>query len=232
MDSLIMQPVLMDASFIGKVLDGVTGSVKVVGAGIVAMLGLLLIIAGVMQISKAFASGGAARADWLIMFGCLFVGGILAFGGWNMVATEGGVLGPVGKNTADALGLKSSFSASISEDKPIGKGLKILADDFLLPFGKCMATCTGAILVTMCVYYVSMYFLKHQMKIGWVKLLVMVILGSCLFVNGSADECFKWVQQNGVGIFKDTVANFADGDTSGGFEFNDGVPGSTGDISA
>lgn len=218
MDNIVavMQPVLMDTGFIKKVFDGVTGTVKTIGAGIVVILGILLIIAGVMQATKAFASGGAARSDWLIIIGCFLVGGILAIGGWKMVATADGTLGSVGKDTADAIGLKGSLSAGGYSDGNIGAGLTIIADDFLLPFGKCFATCTGAILVTMCVYYISMYFLKHQMKISWLRLLVMVILGSCLFANSDG---FAWVKDNGTAIFKNMVENFADGDSSGKTDF-------------
>ncbi len=63
---------------------------------IMLFAGIILIIVAAIQIAKGFASGGRGQVNWVMTIGCLLVGGILAFGGFKLMAT-------VAKTGADTL---------------------------------------------------------------------------------------------------------------------------------
>ncbi len=211
--------VFLATNFITDVLNNTASLVRTVGSGVVVFLGILLIIASVMQMVKAFASGNS-RADWLMIMLCLFVGGIFAIGGWNMLTKDSGFsMVAVGRGTADSLldGTKpaavgSYTKATTGGAKAASEGLDILSKSFILPFGRALAISVGALLVILATVHVGKFFLTHSCQIGWARVICMGVIGACMFATTpSADNGWNWVRDTAVSMFKDTAENVGNG---------------------
>ena len=79
-----------------KFLNNATEYLKKVGHYIMLFAGVILIIVATVQIAKGLAGGGRGQVNWVMSIGCLLVGGILLFGGWNLMTS-------VAKTGADTL---------------------------------------------------------------------------------------------------------------------------------
>ena len=78
---------LEDGGFdIGKFFSNLTEKAKEWGGYFIAFLGLVLVIIGIVQIVKAFASHGRGQVNWLMTLGMILVGGFL------LASSMGGVL--------------------------------------------------------------------------------------------------------------------------------------------
>ncbi len=92
--------VTMDWS-IGGFLGGLKTSLITWGQALVIIVGLVMVVAGVIQVAKGLMSGGRAQTNWVVALALLFVGGMLAFsGGWAILKD----IGTGAKSTLDTLG--------------------------------------------------------------------------------------------------------------------------------
>ena len=66
---------------------------------VVAVIGIILIVVALVQIAKGLASGGKGQVNWVMSIGCLLVGGLLLFGGWNLLSK----VSLVGRDTVETL---------------------------------------------------------------------------------------------------------------------------------
>ncbi len=87
---------------IGAFFSNLTDKAKTWGAYFIMFLGVVLLIMGVVNIVKAFASHGRGQVNWLMVAGMILVGGFLLGVGANM---EGLInLSKVGEETIKDLG--------------------------------------------------------------------------------------------------------------------------------
>ena len=211
------------SSFIETIFNNIANFCKAAGSYIVLIIGLLLIIMAVYQISKGFLSGGS-RSNWFLILGCLLFGGILIFGGW--VVMTGDKFGAAGKNTVDSMlsgntptsiGDVSSGGGSGSSLDNAQAGIHVLSSAFFVPFGSALATCVGVALIIIAVFQVATFFFgRNQKGLSIPKVLVMAILGSCLFAaapSGNTDG-WIWIRDTIVGATKDGIGNVLDGNSS------------------
>ena len=90
MQSLLMETqlslmnVAMDWS-IETFLVNLRDKLKIWGSGAIMVLGVVMIIAAVIQIGKGFIMGARAQTSWGMAAACLIIGGMLLAGGWNIV---------------------------------------------------------------------------------------------------------------------------------------------------
>lgn len=90
MTAMASVPLLEDATSnfdAARFLSNTAGYVKNTGNYIIMLAGVVLIIVGAIQIVKGLAGGGKGQVNWVMSIACLLVGGLLTFGGWNMVAS-------------------------------------------------------------------------------------------------------------------------------------------------
>ena len=66
---------------------------------VIAIIGIILILVALVQIAKGLASGGKGQVNWVMSIGCLLVGGLLLFGGWNLLSN----VSLIGADTVDTL---------------------------------------------------------------------------------------------------------------------------------
>lgn len=206
--------------FIAEFFNGVAKYVKSVGSYVVVLIGVALIIVSVYMLVKALVSRGGA--NWLVIAGCLLVGGIFAIGGWTAITgTDKNQLGGLGKATMDTL---SEGSTKIADFKESGTGssslqtarkaLYAISSGFILPFGKALAICTGVALILLAVIEIAKYFFAGgRMQTSWLKLGAMCLIGSVLFATTSAggSEGWDWAKNVLGGGTKDTIINMANG---------------------
>lgn len=70
---------------IGSFIDALTSSGKSIFSGVVILIGLLMVFVGIWQIAKGFLSAGKGQTNWLMAIGCLIIGGLLAFSGYETI---------------------------------------------------------------------------------------------------------------------------------------------------
>lgn len=76
-----------DSWEIGKFLTNLKSSVQNVGGGIIAIVGVVVILVAAYQLAKVFIGGGHGQpANWAIIIGGFIIGGMLCFGGWNTLS--------------------------------------------------------------------------------------------------------------------------------------------------
>ena len=210
--------------FAKTLMKGIAGTVKGIGSGIVVILGILLIIAGVIQLAKALASSGRA-ANWVAIVGCIVLGGIFAIGGFKMVT--GVYMMGAGKETVDVLlkGIEPNNGATIEKGsanstdptKSSAYAMSSLIDGFILPFGQMLCVCVGALLITICCVKVGKYFMAGgRGQVEWLRVLAMCLIGGAMFAGVNAGNNldsppWDWIKKTAVGAFKDTVNAVADG---------------------
>jgi len=86
---------------LGTFFQNLTTKAKEWGGYFIMFLGAILIIVGVVQIFKGFASGGkGGHVNWLMAIGTILMGGFLAVAGFNGVNN----LANVGAETIQQLG--------------------------------------------------------------------------------------------------------------------------------
>lgn len=95
-------------------LDNATSYMKQIGHYIMLFAGVILIIVATVQIAKGLAGGGRGQVNWVMSIACLLVGGILLFGGWNLMTSvartgadtlaEMGGMGSIGTDVAGGAG--------------------------------------------------------------------------------------------------------------------------------
>lgn len=206
--------------FVAEFFNNIANYVKSVGSYVVVLAGIALIIVSVFMIIKAFASRGST--NWLIIIACIVTGGVLALGGWSMVTGSGeGTLGGVGKETLDEL---SEGHGTISDFKQSGagatsvrnarKGLYVISSQFILPFGKALAVCTGVALVMLAVIQIAKFFFAGgRAQTSWLKVAAMCVIGSVLFAGTPTDNDagWTWVRDVIAGSTKDTIVNMSKG---------------------
>ena len=73
---------------LGSFFQNLTTTVKQWGSWFIAFLGVCLIIAGVVQLVKAFISHGRGQVNWLIIGAMILVGGFLVAVGGNFGSME------------------------------------------------------------------------------------------------------------------------------------------------
>lgn len=247
--SVLLEGEAVDAdgggTFFGTICQNAADFMKALGSYIILGLGIILIIMAIYHIVKGFV---VTRANWAITIGCLLFGGILITCGWNIVT--GDPFGAIGKSTLDemmdggptAIGeFNATGGGTTSVDKARG-GLGVLSDGFMVPLGAAVVISVGVMLVVIAVYQVGKYFFsggRGQLAIP--KLIIMAVLGSCMFAATPTgnDEGWAWIRDVLSAITKDTVVAIADGtadtnpaedDLSGGGFGNDGSGGSSGDV--
>lgn len=209
--------------FVAEFFNNIANYVKSVGSYVVVLAGIALIIVSVFMMVKAFASRGSA--NWLIIIACIVTGGILAIGGWSMVTGSGSeTLGSVGKDTLDEL---SNGHGAISDFKQSGtgatsvqnarKGLYVISSQFILPFGKALAVCTGVALVMLAVIQIAKFFFAGgRAQTSWLKVAAMCVIGSVLFAGTPTDNDagWTWVRDVIAGSTKDTIVNMSNGEAN------------------
>ena len=215
------------AGFIKEFFTNVGKYVKSLGSYIVVIIGIALIMTAAWMLFKAFSSGNS-HANWVVIVLCLFVGGVLAFGGWKLI-TEGQYSG-LGKDTMDEL-MKDGPEAATFNDSGSGNtclakarsALGIIASDFILPFGTALAVCTGAALVLLAIIQVAKFFFAGgRAQMSWLKVGAMFVIGVVMFV-GTGEEGFKWANKIGI-VSKNTIINMSDGsvgDDASGLDYGD-----------
>lgn len=86
---------------ISGLLSGTGTSLETWGKAIVAIVGVVMVIFGVVQIAKGMMSGGRGQVNWVMSIGLILLGGMLAFaGGWSILEN----IGTGGYSTLDKLG--------------------------------------------------------------------------------------------------------------------------------
>lgn len=211
--------VLASGDFIATVCDNIANFVKALGSYVILIIGLALIIVSIVQLVKAFASKGSA--NWVVIIGCLFVGGLLTFGGWKILTNEN-LWGALGKNTVEEMmGDKPApindydgGSGGTTTDAMVRKGMGTLSSKFIVPFGKAVAVSVGVILVIIAAANVAKYYFAHgRAQISWAKVAILCVLGSVLFTATPTknDEGWTWIRDIAVGATKDSVDNITEG---------------------
>ncbi len=87
---------------IGSFFSNLTEKAKEWGGYFVAFLGVALLVIGVVQIVKGFASHGKGQVNWLMTIGMILVGGFLIGSGLNLTGII--KLAQVGNDTIEQLG--------------------------------------------------------------------------------------------------------------------------------
>lgn len=211
--------VLASGDFIATVFTNIANSVKAVGSYVILIIGLALIIVSVVQLVKAFASRGST--NWVVIIGCLLVGGLLTFGGWKIL-TDANLLGGLGKNTLDEMmgGEPTKINdynggdGGTTTDAMVRKGMGILSSKFIVPFGQALAVSVGVILVIIAAANVAKYyFAQGRAQISWAKVAILCVLGSVLFTATPTDNSkgWTWVREIAVGATKDSVESITEG---------------------
>ena len=218
-----------NSSFITEFFNGVAKYVKAVGSYLVVLAGIALIIASVYMLAKAFISRGGT--NWVVVIACLLTGGILAIGGWTMITgTDGakGELGGIAKGTMDEL-FDGADSAAVGDFNDSGNGngstidsarhgLYIISSQFILPFGKALAICTGVALIVYSIFNIATFFFAGgRMQTSWLKLAAMCLIGSVLFAGTPSDknaQGWTWMRDMIGGSTKDTIINMSSGEPS------------------
>lgn len=203
------------AGFIKDFFTKAGAYVKSLGSYIVLIIGIALILAAAWMLFKAFASG-SSNTNWVVIALCLFVGGILSFGGWKLITN--GQLGSLGTDTMEGLMDGASdtgdFSGGSGGTTCVDKAraaLGVIANDFIMPFGTALAICTGAALVLLAIIQVAKFFFAGgRAQTSWLKVGAMFVIGVVMFV-GTGEEGFKWARKIGV-MSKDTIINMSEGD--------------------
>lgn len=105
-----------------KFLDNATNYLKEIGHYIMLFAGVILIIVATVQIAKGLAGGGRGQVNWVMSIACLLVGGILLFGGWNLMTSvartgadtlaEMGGMGSIGGGADGASDAGGAFEAT------------------------------------------------------------------------------------------------------------------------
>lgn len=86
---------------IDSLLNNLNAKLNTWGAGIVVVIGLIMVIVAVVKIAKGLMSGGRAQTNWVLNIVLFFLGGALAFGGgWTLVNG----ISKGGSNTLNQLG--------------------------------------------------------------------------------------------------------------------------------
>lgn len=209
-------------NFIKTILDNIADTVKSVGSYIVLILGVVLIIVSVVHIVKAFASRGSA--NWLLILGGLLVGGIMAFGGWDIIT---GSLSGLGRDTFDEAileGNEPNSPGSVSDgttgttDGNTKHGLFVLYETFFEPFGNALALSVGAVLIALSMVQIYKYFAAQgRAQVSWLKTGAMLMLGLCLFLgtpNSSSAGGWGWLSETLSGMAKDATENIMDGNST------------------
>lgn len=225
--------------FAKTLFKGIAGTVKGIGSGIVVILGIMLIVAGVVQLAKALASSGRA-ANWVAILGCIVLGGIFAIGGFKMV-TDTYMMG-AGKETVDVLlkGIEPNNDASITEGSAGSKdptessayAMSSLIKGFVIPFGQMLCVCVGALLITICCVKVGKYFMSGgRGQVEWLRVLAMCLIGGAMFAGVTAGNNldtppWDWIKKTAVGAFKDTVNAVADGGSNSAGSYMDPIDAS------
>ena len=96
-------------------LNNATEYLKKVGHYIMLFAGVILIIVATVQIAKGLAGGGRGQVNWVMSIGCLLVGGILLFGGWNLMTS-------VARTGADTIAEMGGMSGIGDADSVAGGG--------------------------------------------------------------------------------------------------------------
>ena len=81
---------------------------KLWGSGIIMILGVVMILAAVVQIAKGFIMGARAQTSWGMAVACLIIGGMLLAGGW-------GIVGQISTGAGSSL---TSLGDAQASDKP------------------------------------------------------------------------------------------------------------------
>jgi uncharacterized membrane protein len=90
---------------LGTFFSNLTSKAKEWGGYLLVLLGVVLLIAGIVQIVKAFMSHGRGQTNWLMVGGMILVGGFLCATGGGLAAFNNvQKLANVGSGTLDALG--------------------------------------------------------------------------------------------------------------------------------
>lgn len=103
--ALMNAPLLTENQSSNEAFDIITfltnlfGYIKAIGHWIMIVAGAILIIIAVIQIVKGLAGGGRGQVNWVMSIGCLLVGGLLIFGGWNLAAN----VASMGKGTIEQI---------------------------------------------------------------------------------------------------------------------------------
>lgn len=220
---------LLDSSgFFADICNNITDFVKAVGSYIVIIVGILCLLAAVLQLVKAFAAKG--RANWLPIILCFLLGGLLAFTGWSMIT--GGTLSTLGKDTLEAaaggatpdatpdavgeLNTGAFVTGSVGSDtlSKTSSGVTVIANAFLLPFAKALAVCVGVILVIMGAWMVAKHYITSgKAPISWSKMLMFVILGSVLFTgtsNSTDPDGWTYLRDKLIGGSRDAITSAID----------------------
>ena len=135
-----------------------------------------------------------------------------------------GELGGLAKETMDVLsegsGTIDDFSESGSGATSVQnarKGLYVISSQFILPFGKALAICTGVALVLLAVIEIAKFFFAGgRMQTSWLKVAAMCLIGSILFAGtpGGDSEGWDWVKNVVTGGTKDTIINMSNGEAN------------------
>lgn len=217
----MFQSVLLDgdSGFFAQICTNAADYMKAIGSYVILILGLLLIIMAIYQVTKGFIAKG--NANWAIVLGCLLFGGVLIVNGWRVITSD--PFGSMGKNTLDnimdggptALGdFDDAGSSSLMSIKNARKGLGVLSKSFLVPFGSAVIICVGVCLVIIAIYQVAKYFMAGgRSQISAPKLAAMAIIGSVLFTATPTNNDAGWIWIRDVlsALTKDTVVAVADG---------------------
>lgn len=84
-DKLGTDPVTLGFD-IGKFFDNLSKNFKTWGSKLIAMLGVILVVWGIVNIVKAFISQGRGQTNWLMTAAMILVGGFLAaVSSWNNI---------------------------------------------------------------------------------------------------------------------------------------------------
>ena len=203
-------------SFIKEFFTNASKYVKSLGSYIVLIIGIALILAAAWMLFKAFASGNS-NSNWVVIVLCLFVGGILSFGGWKLITN--GQLGNLGKDTMTELMDGASEGEDFNGNGGSGgtcvdkarAALGIIANEFVMPFGTALALWTGVALVLLAIVQIAKFFFAGgRAQTSWLKVGAMFVIGVVMFV-GTGDEGFKWARKIGL-TSKDTIINMSKGD--------------------
>ena len=132
---LTLQTVTMDwklESFLVNLIE----KVKVLGSGVIMLLGALMIIVGVWQIFKGVTGGQKAHTNWAMTLGCFIIGGMFLTGGYNLMANISKGAG----SSIEEIGNKDT-SGSLTKDgeKDTSTSGTTSTQTIVLPFGSATA---------------------------------------------------------------------------------------------
>ena len=210
------------ANFVAETCDNIANFVKAVGSYIILIVGIALLIAAAVQLTKAFASRG--QANWVVILTCLLLGGLLTFGGWKILTNEN-LWGGLGKSTLEEIN-KGNEPGAVSDVSDGGSGtslevakhgMYIISSQFIVPFGKAVAVSVGALLVAIAAVLAGKHFIAGgKAQTNWKKIAAMCILGSVLFTATPTnnDDGWTWVRDMIVGGARDGIINAVDGNSS------------------